>query len=59
MYINLEFLHAVPRPISVRYLIRRFGNGSGLLLSLRDIINGRGWSNAWLFSKEEEEFGTK
>lgn len=59
LYINPEFLYPVPRPVSVRYLIRRFGSGSGLLLSLRDIINRRGWSNAWLFLKEEEEFWYK
>ena len=56
LYINPTFFYPVPRPVRVRRLIRVFGSGSGLLLRLREIIHKRGWSNAWLFLQEKDNF---
>ena len=56
VYINPSILYPVPRPVSVRFLIRNFGSGSGLILSIKEIIAQRGWTNAWLFLQEKENF---
>ena len=54
LYISYNVLPAIPRPVSVRRLIRVSGRGSGLIIEVRRILRSPNWCNAWLFLSEIE-----
>ena len=45
---HINFDTSNRNPVSVRFLLRRAGRNSGIILRIKDIIKDKNWANAWL-----------
>ncbi|KAL8582246.1 hypothetical protein ACOMHN_037003 [Nucella lapillus] len=53
-HIGYGVIQNVPQPVSVRRLYLAAGQGSGLGLEIRRVVNNRRWWNAWLWLHEDQ-----